>query len=620
MKHGKKTLMLLSVALLSGCGGGGGGGDSNVSTVSSSDSYAARSGESEPLYRFQWALQSIASYFKDFPWVSDGRTDLNVDSVHRAGIKGQGVNVLVIDDGVEARHEDLQANFDPLLSWNFTNNSDDPTPGGVDDAHGTSVAGIIAAAQNGIGIMGIAPKARLGGAINSFNPIHKVKMYGGAEWSKRADVINFSLGENPVDPASFDDDAPENMAIHSHFPTMRNGKGALMLKAAGNEYVKHMNRTCPTIEGSRIVSCDNPATDTSALELPVAVVAAANARGVRATYSSAGAINWITGLSGETALGNFGEEGDQPNEGPSIFSTDLSGCSRGASRYYPSEKESSILRFMLPGSEANKKYNPQCNYSSLNGTSAATPTVTGVVALMLSANPKLGWRDVRDILRETARKIDPDYGEQEKRNRQVDLTKGRFALPANIDKTLVPGSTRARIDLGWQTNAAGYPFSNWYGFGLVDARAAVDRARTYTAYKPSALNLPPFRSAVSNRSVAYGQVTELGKFPVTDNFRVDALQLRLDSPAADLCIGSVGIYVKSPGGTLSALWTPYNIYYNTDKKLLKNNRFGMGSYAFYGESAKGEWTIYAVSAQPQTSCSVAAGGSISVDYRLIAQP
>ena len=70
------------------------------------------------------------------------------------------------------------------------------------------------------------------------------------------------------------------------------------------------------------------------------------------------------------------------------------------------------------------------------GTSSAAPTVAGVVALMLEANPLLGWRDVQHILIRTAEQNDAG-------------------------------------DPSWITNAAGLRNSNIYGFGRVDAERAV---------------------------------------------------------------------------------------------------------------------------------------------------
>ncbi|MEZ5604660.1 MAG: S8 family serine peptidase [Burkholderiaceae bacterium] len=76
---------------------------------------------------------------------------------------------------------------------------------------------------------------------------------------------------------------------------------------------------------------------------------------------------------------------------------------------------------------------------TFSGTSASTPTVSGIVALMLKERPDLTWRDVRLILAMTARKNDPS-------------------------------------NLGWTANY-GLNFNPEYGFGAVDAAAAVALAR-----------------------------------------------------------------------------------------------------------------------------------------------
>ena len=79
------------------------------------------------------------------------------------------------------------------------------------------------------------------------------------------------------------------------------------------------------------------------------------------------------------------------------------------------------------------------------GTSYAAPVVSGVVALMLQANPQLGWRDVQGVLAYSAHHTDAD-------------------------------------DASWASNAAGLWHSAKYGFGLVDAHAAVHLALAWPSY------------------------------------------------------------------------------------------------------------------------------------------
>lgn len=634
MKHttGKALpLTLLAAVALAACGGGGsdsGNTNANVDTRSTcaeagvDAKYACQTGATEPLYPYQWALKQATSFFAAFTGVANGSTDINVEPVHTAGIKGQGVNVLVLDDGIDVNNEDLVSNVNRSMTYNFDDGSNDPTPANTSDnieaAHGTNVAGIIAAAQNGKGVMGIAPRVTLGGARYLVENPDEVQAYGGAAWSKNAAIINASYGANPPAPLQYDTPTSGQPSVRA-FPMLREGKGLIMLKAAGNEYEDitvsgKPTRTCPTIGGtSGLISCENPANDTENLEPGVIVVAAANARGIKASYSNAGAVNWITGLGGEFGEGGkYGEVGS----GPKIFSTDLSGCARGYSR----NAQTNTNDFAIGGTATNVKDNAKCDYSSMNGTSAATPTLSGVVALMLSANPNLTWRDVREILRATAQKVDADYGARANRNVKIDLTTG--AATADTGAGLVDGATTARLDYGWQKNGAGYDYSNWYGFGLVDASAAVKMASSYTAYKPAPLSVPDFAKAFADvKQLKYGSVQKLGEFSVSGSNVVDALQVRL---TGSVCIGSVGLFVKSPSGTVSALSLPFNSYYNNNVSSVSN--YGLGSYAFFGEKAAGTWEVYAVNATPLAQCSSYSPGSdgtlttpLSVEYRIIAK-
>ena len=621
------ALTLIAAAGLTGCGGGGGASSSSTDVpvgcteTGVAPQYACRTGSSEPLYPYQWALKQATSFFAAFGLVADGTTDINVESVHAAGIKGQGVNVLVLDDGIDVRHEDLAANVNPSMTYNFDNGSNDPTPAdiadNIDAAHGTHVAGIIAAAQNGKGIMGIAPRATLGGARFLHTDADIIAAYGGADWSKDADIINASYGSNPAQPEQYDMATFAQTAAVRAFPNLRKGRGLVDLMASGNEYAQTDDgRTCPAVGSDGMIPCENPANDPERLEPTVVVVAAANAKGVKASYSNAGAVNWITGLGGEDGEGGrYGEVGS----GPAIFSTDLSGCRRGYSR---EPLQGDTNDFTTANTPTNLKENHRCNYSSMNGTSAATPTVAGVVALMLSANPSLTWRDVREILRATARKIDPDYGSRDGRNARIDLITEEATTDTGT--ALTGGSTTARLDYGWQVNGAGYAYSTWYGFGLVDAAAAVKMAKATTVHKPAALTVGPFQTAFENvNELEYGSVQRLGEFTVNGSAKVDELQLRI---SGSVCIGSVGFLVKSPSGTVSVLSLPYNSYYSTGVDSVSG--YGLGSYAFYGEYTAGTWEVYAVNGVPNGKCKAykAQGRShtvpltepLNVQYRIIA--
>ena len=76
--------------------------------------------------------------------------------VHASGNKGAGVKVGIIDSGIDSAHPDLAANF--AGGWDFIEDDDTPQDG---FGHGTFVAGIIGAVDDGQGVVGVAPEASL---------------------------------------------------------------------------------------------------------------------------------------------------------------------------------------------------------------------------------------------------------------------------------------------------------------------------------------------------------------------------------------------------------------------------------------------------------------------------
>lgn len=110
----------------------------------------------EPLESLQWGLSMIGA---------------TLDGAHRK-TTGDHVKVGIMDTGVDASHPDIAPNFDYALSRNFTHDIpaiDGPCevvtcidPAWVDEGgHGTHVAGIVAAARNGVGVSGVAPDATI---------------------------------------------------------------------------------------------------------------------------------------------------------------------------------------------------------------------------------------------------------------------------------------------------------------------------------------------------------------------------------------------------------------------------------------------------------------------------
>jgi subtilisin len=173
--------------------------------------------------------QALSLYRHTFPDVDNlremtwGNDAVNAPEVWQQGYTGHGIVVAVIDDGVDINHEDLQQNIwrnpyeienngidddangyvDDIYGWNFGigEYNNDVRPGGPNNDHGTHVAGTIAAANNGIGMTGVAYNAQImalrmgtgneeGGFVNAGNLAEAIRY----AVDNGARVINMSLG------------------------------------------------------------------------------------------------------------------------------------------------------------------------------------------------------------------------------------------------------------------------------------------------------------------------------------------------------------------------------------------------------------------------------------------
>ncbi|HKU49043.1 MAG TPA: S8 family peptidase [Nitrososphaera sp.] len=95
--------------------------------------------------------ESAAEYSQDWGVVAIG-----AEEAHTSAYTGKGINIAVLDTGVDYTHPDLAPNFKG--GYDFINEDDDPMD---DNGHGTHVAGIIAAARDGSGVVGVAPEASI---------------------------------------------------------------------------------------------------------------------------------------------------------------------------------------------------------------------------------------------------------------------------------------------------------------------------------------------------------------------------------------------------------------------------------------------------------------------------
>lgn len=112
--------------------------------------------------------------------------------------RGEGVKVAVLDTGCDTKHPDLSDNL--LYGRNFLNNTDNFND---DNGHGTHVSGIIAAQDNAIGIVGVAPKCKLiiGKVLDKRGDGDLRTVAAGIKWAadQGVDFITMSLGSpSPV--------------------------------------------------------------------------------------------------------------------------------------------------------------------------------------------------------------------------------------------------------------------------------------------------------------------------------------------------------------------------------------------------------------------------------------
>lgn len=463
-----------------------------------------------------WAIPNDTYFADQWHLLNTGQPGLpGVDaSVTTAWdtVRGSGVQIGIVDDGLQWQHPDLTPNYAAALSFDFNNNDGDPSPeaNNTQDHHGTSVAGVAAARGfNGLGVSGVAPSAEIAGLrlISYFGPPSTwpddLKTAQALSYQNQTiDVYNNSWGYGAfLVPRSFDTLALA--ALRDGVLNGRGGLGNIYVFAAGNSLQDGGDVNFYSVNSSRYV-------------IPVAAV---GHDGRQAWYSNPGAALLISAPS----------NGGTPYAG--IVTTDRTGDDG----------------YNAAGTGDGDAF-PDVDYTGeFGGTSSATPLVAGVVALMLQANPNLTWRDVQHILVETARKNDP-------------------------------------TDSDWVQNAAGKWVNHKYGFGLVDATAAVNLARTWTNVAPEEVLASPMiqvnQPIPDNNAVGVSSVATLGT--LVGSIEHVEVRVQIQHPAPQ----DLEIILTSPSGTQSVLANPGGMLFYGDY-----SDWVFTSTRHWGESSAGDWTL-----------------------------
>lgn len=433
---------------------------------------------------------------------------------------GKGIKIAVLDQGIDAANPDLAKNVSLALGRNSLSMSAGGAPVLASDNHGTEVAGVIAAAKDGKGIVGVAYDAQLVSLYTPsvFSPDYLTEVANAFRYAAGMDVLNNSWGfgnllkigtnwaflDNANDPLF----KPAFDALRDLAATGRDGLGTVVVQSAGNGYNYGDDTNLHNFQNSRYII----------------TVGATDSSGYSSIFSTTGA-SILVAAPGGGGYGDF----------ESILTTDRAGTA---------------------GNNAG-------NYTFVDGTSFAAPIVSGIVALMLEVNPRLGYRDVQQILAYTAHQVGSSSNWVA--NGAHDWNGGGLQYDLAIQST---------------------------GFGLVDALAATRLAATWDsvprtsanvvdviASKTTNLAIPDntSKSAISTINIDSNVIVE--RVDVTVNIThpfIGDLQIALVAPS-----GTISILLYRPSqGALSALGSSQHDVHFTFNTVLD-----------WGESAQGSWAL-----------------------------
>jgi len=440
--------------------------------LSAAEPFSFAPAPNDPYFIDQWYLEN-----RDTNGLSRG-IDVNARAAWSV-TRGAGVTIAIVDNGVDLDHSDLQGRVRPGFSWSFESETADGNHTTDRMFHGTPVAGLaIASGGNGRGIVGMAPEAQFASwniFVTNDGPYVSVE--------KRARMFEFHNQEVAVQSHSWVTDSlglvprseVEDTAISNAVTLGRGGKGVVMVRAAGNgrAFGRNVNEDA-YLNDPRVIA-----------------VAGVHSGGRAASYSSPGACLLVSAPAGDL---DFGFR--------NLFTTD-----RVAQKGYN--------QIFFPGLDLSDYVFASLGFS---GTSGSAPLVSGIVALMLSVNPSLTYRDVQQVLIHASRQTDPG------------------------DPTL-------------QTNGGGYRVSHNTGFGLVDAGQAVALARNWRP-RPALTSITDASSDSSfppDAGLSVGVSNEAAEVPLSLGAipALPSLGAYADEPTPALPVVDLGLSTEPPAQSLA---------------------------------------------------------------------
>ena len=311
-----------------------------------------------------------------FNW---GAVAMHAREAEAVNVKRAPVTVAVVDSGVEDTHPDLEGRVDTSRSVKCSVNgvATQDFYGWRDEFyHGTHVAGIIAANHNDIGIDGIAPESTIVAiqATNDNRLIYPEYVTCAFMWaaSHGVDIVNNSYSMDPwVYWSPTDPEQAAGLEAATRSIKYAQDKGLAVIAAAGNEGVDIDN---PWIDNGSPTDVPTP-TKNRAVEGSIRVPSMLD--GVAQVSAVGQAYNVKPGLSlGRAEFSNYGRTIDFAAPGDQIYST-------ATTLFYRS------------------------GYAVADGTSMATPHVSGVAALIKSVHPELTGAQVIKVME---RQAEANYG------------------------------------------------------------------------------------------------------------------------------------------------------------------------------------------------------------------